>query len=193
MKIAYSAGILAIAICSTSCNDSAEINGPATSETSTRKAELVIDAFYSFDPLQLSPLLLSAQESVPSIIYYQGWAEGGNYKVLERKQCVQVDVNRVECSITVEDDPVLALGTDYKVTDTFEFVFENGEIVSVDTSSDDQQIYYDARDWVRENLPKLIEVPCKGFFGGGLTPGECARAMAEGYAQFAASDDFPGL
>lgn len=193
MKIAYSAGILAIAICSTSCNDSAEINGPATSETSTRKAELVIDAFYSFDPLQLSPLLLSAQESVPSIIYYQGWAEGGNYKVLERKQCVQVDVNRVECSITVEDDPVLALGTDYKVTDTFEFVFENGEIVSVDTSSDDQQIYYDARDWVRENLPKLIEVPCKGFFDGGLTPGECARAMAEGYAQFAASDDFPGL
>jgi len=162
----------------------------ATSDTITGKAELIIEAFYSFDPSQLRPLLLSAQESLPVIMYYQGWAEGGNYQVLERKSCLQIGVGRVECSITVEDDPVLALGTGYKVTDTFEIVFNNGEVTSVDTSSDDQQVYYDARKWVEGNLPELIEVPCKGAFGDGLTPGDCARAVVEGFAQFAASDDF---
>jgi len=55
------------------------------------------------------------------------------------------------------------------------------------------QVYYDAGDWVRENLPELIEVPCKGFFEGGPTPDDCARAMAEGFAHFAASDEFPDL
>jgi hypothetical protein len=193
MKLMYITGILAIVVSFTSCNDSGELDNPATNETFVQKAELLIDAFYSFDPSQLTPFLENAQESAPSIIYYQGWAEGGNYKVLDRKPCMLIDPDRVECSITVEDDPVLALGTDYKVTDTFGILFENGEIISVDTSSDDQQIYYDAQDWVRANLPELIEIPCRGFFNGGPTPGDCARVMAEGYAQFTASDDFPGL
>jgi hypothetical protein len=61
----------------------------------------------------------------------------------------------------------------------------------VKTSSDDPQLYYDAADWVRNNLPELIKVPCEGFFDGGPTPGECAKAMAQGYARFAASEDFP--
>jgi hypothetical protein len=157
------------------------------------KAESFIDAFYSFDPVELRAFLSKAEESAPSIIYYQGWAKGGNYKVLNRKPCEISDLNSVKCSITVEDDPILALGIDFKVTDTFQISFENSEISAVKTSSDDPQIYHDAKDWVRANLTDLIEVPCRGYFDGGPTPGDCARAMAEGYSQFAASEDFPDL
>ena len=80
------------------------------------KAESFIDAFYSFDPVELRAFLSKAEESAPSIIYYQGWAKGGNYKVLNRKPCEISDLNSVKCSITVEDDPILALGIDFKVT-----------------------------------------------------------------------------
>jgi len=156
------------------------------------ESESFIDAFYSFDPVQLEPFFTNAQESSPDITYYQGWAEGGNYKILNRTPCIAVESNKVECSITVEDDPVLALGIEFKVTDTFHISFESGRISAIETSSDDQPIYYAASDWVRANLPDLIGVPCLGFFNGGPTPGDCARAMAQGYAQFAASDDFPG-
>jgi len=61
----------------------------------------------------------------------------------------------------------------------------------VETSSNDMQVYYDAYDWVRENLPELVREPCQGYFDGGPTPADCARVMALGYARFAASSDFP--
>ena len=162
------------------CSDSSESNNLQNNKGILAKAESFIDAFYSFDPVELKTFLSNAKESTPSVVYYQGWAKGGNYKVLNRKPCEIADSNIVKCSITVEDDPVLALGIDFKVTDTFQISFENGEILSVKTSSDDPQIYYDAEDWVRANLPDLIKVPCEGFFDGGATPGDCARAMTEG-------------
>lgn len=155
-------------------------------------AENFIDAFYSFDAVLLEGMLTSAPDSLLPITYYQGWAEGGNYKILERKPCVPLAANIVSCSITVEDDAMLALGSDFKVTDTFTIAFGGSDITSVETSSDDLPIYFEAGDWVRENLPELIEEPCQGFFAGGPTPGDCARAMAEGYARFAARDGFTG-
>ncbi|MDD9888823.1 MAG: hypothetical protein OXU66_01055 [Gammaproteobacteria bacterium] len=162
----------------------------ACSDTRLATSEAFIDAFYAFDQYQLEPFLANAPESFPVIIYYQGWAEGGNYKVLDRRPCVFTAADTVECSITVEDDPILALGIDFKVTDTFTITFNNSEIAAIETSSDDPDIYFIARDWVRENRAELIATPCEGFFNGGPTPGDCARAMASGYAEFAASDDF---
>ncbi len=88
---------------------------------------------------------------------------------------------------------MLALGIDFHVTDTFTITFANNNIASVETSSNDLPLYFEAADWVRKELPDLIREPCQGFFDGGATPGECARAMAEGYTRFAASDDFPHL
>jgi hypothetical protein len=99
----------------------------------------------------------------------------------------------VRCSITVEDDPMLALGIDFNVTDTFTISFTNGVVSAVETSSNDLQIYYDARNWVLTELPNLIEDACEGFFDDGATPNECARLMTEGYRQFVASEDFPDL
>ena len=156
-------------------------------------AESMIDAFYSFDPTRLEPLLAEAGEAREKILYYQGWAEGGNYKVLKRPGCVVESPTVVRCPITVEDDPVMALGSDFKVTDTFTLTFEGTTIVNVETSSDDQPIYYQARKWVEKNKPEIMDGPCKDRGAGGKTPGDCARAMTAAYAEFAASDDFPGL
>jgi hypothetical protein len=50
-------------------------------------AEAFVDAFYSFDAGRLKEALSAAPESVPRIAYYQGWAEGGNYVVLQRMPC----------------------------------------------------------------------------------------------------------
>ena len=155
-------------------------------------AEALIDAFYSFDPEPLAALLNDAGESADQLLYYQGWAEGGNYKIIERGPCIAVTQSSVRCSVTVEDDPVRALGSDFKVTDTFTITFEGTTISAVETSSNDQPIYYLARDWVLANMPGIMEGPCKGFFAGGPTPGDCARAMVEGYRAFAASNEFPG-
>lgn len=150
-------------------------------------AEEFIDAFYSFDPAALKSLLSAAEESVPSIIYYQGWAEGGNYEIIDRKPCVEQESDKVSCSVTVRDDPMLALGVDFNVTDTFHISFTSGNIISVKTTSNDLQIYHDAADWVRSEMPELVREPCQGFFEGGPTPGACARAMARGYAKFSES------
>jgi hypothetical protein len=181
-----SVALITVVSCDESENTTADSNDAANLST----AEAFIDAFYSFDRSNLESFLSLAEESTPSIAYYQGWAEGGNYKIVNRRPCEEKESNVVSCAITVEDDPMLALGIDFKVTDTFEISFENGEIRSVETSSDDMQVYYDAAEWVRRELPELVEEPCQGFFAGGPTPGDCAQAMAEGYRRFAASDDF---
>ncbi|PCI79697.1 MAG: hypothetical protein COB20_04355 [SAR86 cluster bacterium] len=164
---------------------------PADTEALLPIAESLIDDFYSFDSVRLEEALANAEDSKESLLYYQGWAEGGNYEVVERKRCVVKSSNIVSCPITVKDDPMLALGVDFFVTDTFEIAFQDERVSSVETSSNDLPIYYEARDWVRSNMLELIAEPCEGFFAGGRTPGGCARAMAEGYRRFAASDDFP--
>ncbi len=148
------------------------------------KAEEMIDAFYSFDPEKLGSYLGSAGESGQGILSYQAWAEGGNYKVVNRPGCFGESAELIVCPVTVQDDPVLALEVDFNVTDTFHITFEEGTIVNVDTSSNDQPIYYEARVWIRENLPEVMDGPCKRTDGARDTPGDCARAMTDGYQQF---------
>lgn len=154
-------------------------------------AESIVDAFYSFDSSKLESALSSANASIPSMVYYQGWARGANYKVINRSPCEAKSEKLVSCSITVKDDLVDALGIDFNVTDTFEFSVFNGKVIYVKTRSDDPQLYRDAQSWVKSKRPELIREPCKGYFAGGPTPSECAQAMALGFVEFAASDDFP--
>lgn len=147
-------------------------------------AEGMIDAFYSFDASRLQPYLSEAGEAEAAILGYQAWAEGGNYKVLERAPCASESADTIACAITVQDDPVLALETGFNVTDTFHITFADATIVGVETSSNDQPIYYEARRWVEENLPEVMEGPCSRADGVRATPGDCARAMTDGYKQF---------
>ena len=173
------AGIIAAAGCG-----STEQSPTDTMEGSKLIAETFIDAFYSFDPDQLGPLLENAGDASQRLLYYQGWAEGGNYKVVERKPCTGDTPELLTCPVTVQDDPVLALKTGFNVTDTFAITISNNTITNVETSSNDQPIYYEARKWVEKEMPEVMEGPCKDFFAGGNTPGDCARAMTEGYRQF---------
>ena len=147
-------------------------------------AESFIDAFYSFDPAQLAPLMAAAEESRPRLLYYQGWAKGGNYVVLERARCSMEEANKVACPITVRDDPVVALQTGFNVTDTFHLTFEGKTLVTVDTSSNDQPIYYEARRWVEANMPEVMSGPCKNRNTEDSTPEDCARAMTKGYKAY---------
>ena len=149
-------------------------------------AEGMIDAFYSFDASKLQPFLSAAGDAEVSILGYQAWAEGGNYIVMERVPCISESENVIACGITVQDDPVVALETGFNVTDTFHITFTDSTITDVDTSSNDQPIYYEARRWVEANLPEVIEGPCKRTDGIRETPGDCARAMTDGYKQFMA-------
>ena len=155
-----------------------------------RSANAFISAFYTFDADALAPFFFSASDSAPSLQFYQGWAEGGNYKILNRGGCKVAAPARVSCSITVEDDPMLALGVDFKVTDTFTFTFDGPFLTNIETSSNDLPIYYAAFDWVTKELPEVMSGPCQGFFAGGPTPQACARAMAEGYRRFAARKEY---
>lgn len=149
-----------------------------------KRAEAMIDAFYSFDPRILQSLLNEAGDAETAILSYQAWAKGGNYVILVRSPCISKSENDISCSITVQDDLVLALETGFDVTDTFHLTFENTVIKSVETSSDDQPIYYKAREWVKANLPKVMKGACKSDGGIRETPGDCARAMTDGYKQF---------
>ena len=134
-------------------------------------AESLIDDFYSFDSVRLEEALASAEDSKESLLYYQGWAEGGNYEIVERERCAVKSSNIVSCPITVKDDPMLALAVDFFVTDTFEIAFEDGRVASVETSSNDLPVYYQARDRVLSNMPELIVEPCEGFLCGRLHSG----------------------
>lgn len=186
----------ALAACS---NESSDLNVSSESDVSSEsnetnevtalaanleKAEGMIDAFYSFDASKLQPFLITAGDSEAAILGYQAWAEGGNYAVLSRMPCAPKEGGTISCPVTVQDDAVQALQTGFDVTDIFHLTFNDGIIVKVDTSSNDQPIYRDARIWVAENMPEVMEGPCKRTDGVRDTAGDCARAMTIGYAAY---------
>ena len=159
---------------------------PPDSASRLAAAEAFVDAFYSFDPDRLKETLAAAPESVPRIVYYQGWAEGGNYVVVQRMPCRAESPEWVTCSITVKDDLFQALGLGSDVTDTFHLGFDGGTIVSVRTTSNDPPEFDRAMEWVERERPDLVAVPCRDFFEGGPTPQACVRAMVQGFREFAA-------
>lgn len=77
-----------------------------------------------------------------------------------------------------------ALGIDFHVTDTFHLTFSNGQIISVATSSNDPQEYYDAEQWVETNRPELVDESCKQTIDKPSTPGDCVRGYVRGFAEF---------
>ena len=148
-------------------------------------AEKLIDAFYSFNPAPLRTALADAPSSANEILYYQGWAEGGNYKLLDRQPCRFEKADTVACSIKVKDDLIRALRTGYDVTDTFHMDFAGNRIVKVTTSSDDPPDMSAAFKWLRAKRPELwTNGPCQGFFSGGETPGNCIRAIVGGFIDY---------
>lgn len=161
----------------------ANADAPPSADT-LAKAEAMIDAFYSFDPARLRAALVDAPASQPAILFYQGWAQGGNYAVIERKPCAAESEDTIACPITVRDDLIATLDTGYWVTDTFHLTFENGLMVKVQTSSDDPPEFGLAIEWVGRERPEVMSGPCQGFFAGGPTPQDCVRAMVSGFGAY---------
>ncbi|EAR12619.1 hypothetical protein PI23P_08335 [Polaribacter irgensii 23-P] len=152
-------------------------------------ANQFIDAFYSFNEDSLKLSLSYAEKSHPSILYYQKWAECGNYEVLNRADCEIKNDSLVICPVTVKDDLMSALELDLNVTDTFHIIIKDKKIRSVKTSSNDPVVYYKAKDWIKQNRPELIEKPCEDAWEGGPTPCECIKATIQGLAEFKANEE----
>lgn len=159
--------------------------GDADSSPHIAVAERFVDAFYSFEPGAMSEVLAKAGDSKQDMLFYQGWALGGNYVVMQRMPCESFADNSVRCSVTVRDDLVLALGIDFDVTDTFTITFADGAISAIATSSDDPQLYHDARAWVWENRREWVEQPCNGSPDTAADPGLCVSSMLKGYREYA--------
>lgn len=157
---------------------------PASANASLIAAEKLIDAYYSFDPSPLRTALADAPDSQPQLLFYQGWAEGGNYAILARQPCQFVSESEITCAITVRDDLIAALGTGFWVTDKFHLTMRKGRIVAVRNSSNDPPEFDLALDWIRREQPEIMTGPCRGFFAGGPTPGDCVRAVVEGFKAF---------
>ena len=162
-----------------SCSDPS--NDQKDSSNNLKTAEAFIDAFYSFDSDSLGSLLNNADKSSQSILYYQGWAEGGNYEIKKRHNCFSSGDSFVICPITVKDDLIQALELDMFVTDTFHLKIVEGNILSIETSSNDPPLFHEARQWVRDNRPDLTDVPCDNMAN---TPGDCVRAVVQGFKEF---------
>ena len=130
--------------------------------------------------------MASAASSIPRVVFYQGWAQGGDYKVLQRMPCKFESATEITCAITVKDDLIGALGIDFNVTDTFHLFLTDNKITKVRNTSNDPKAFNEAAEWVQQNRQELIREPCRGFFNGGPTPGDCVRAMVRGFQEFAA-------
>jgi hypothetical protein len=167
----------------------------STVQNILKQSEKLIDTLYSFNPQSLNAALTTAASSKPTVLFYQGWAQGGHYKIVNRMPCVKTeteDINTIiSCSITVKDDLMKALGIAFDVTDTFHLTFIDASLNKVTTSSNDLQVFRDAQRWVWKTHPDWITIPCKGYFDGGLTPEKCVKEMVKGYVEFANSTDFP--
>jgi|EndMetStandDraft_3_1072993.scaffolds.fasta_scaffold235824_2 hypothetical protein len=161
-----------------------DAQSPTAGEAELAKAERLIDAFYSFDAARLSKELADAPKSSVQILYYQGWAEGGNYVVLKREPCRLREAGQVTCHITVKDDLIGALRTGYDVTDAFHLTFRDGRIVRVQNTSNDPPQMKQAFEWLRGESPDIFSGPCQAMFAGGKTPQACVRAFVKGFTDF---------
>ena len=185
MKKIFYLSILILIGCKNRTNSEIDINQNDNIDI----ANQFIDAFYSFNEDSLKLSLSYAEQSQPSILYYQKWAECGNYKVLNRTNCEERNDSLVICPVTVKDDLMSALQLDLNVTDTFHIIIKDRKIRSVQTSSNDPDVYYEAQDWIKQNRPELIEKPCEGTWARGPTPCECIKGTIQGLAEFKANEE----
>ena len=62
-------------------------DAPAALAPEVALAETFIDAFYAFDRKAMAALVKDAGDAGNRILWYQGWAEGGNYAIVKRGAC----------------------------------------------------------------------------------------------------------
>jgi hypothetical protein len=167
-----------------SCKNTTQPEAPANQLSNVVVANKFVDAFYSFNRDSLASVLSLAKESQPEILYYQKWAECGHYEVLKRDTYREMNDSLILFPVTVKDDLMDALNIDFNVTDTFRITIKDGHVRSVQTSSNDPDTYFEAKEWVKKNRPDLIEKACEGIWADGPTPCECIQGMLKGFEEF---------
>lgn len=177
-----------IALLLVGCKNASHNEVPINHRSNEVIANEFVDAFYSFNRDSLAAILSMAKESHPNILYYQKWAECGNYKIVKRGDYIEKNDSLIVLPVTVQDDLMSALHIDFNVTDTFHISIRNGQIRSVETSSNDPDVYYEAKEWVKKNRPEYVEIACEGIWEGGPTPCECIQGMVKGFGEFIARD-----
>ena len=145
-------------------------------------AERFVDRFYAWDRAGLADLLNQADGDQANVmLYYQRWAEAGNYAIHSRYPCKRTP-EHTACAITVTDDIGGALG--YVATDTFQINVANGVILAITSTSDDPPILDEVFAWMASNRPDVMSGPCEKLFAGGTTPEACVREVVR------AADDY---
>ncbi len=143
---------------------------PSNSELANK----FIDTFYSFNRDSLQSILSQATHSQPNIFYYQKWAECANYKVLERDKFTVLMVNdhfsryRERRPDGCTEDQ-LQRYRHLQDHDTRRAHPRHRNIV------ERLAHYYEAKEWVKQQRPELVDKACEGIWEGGPTPCECVR------------------
>lgn len=168
-----------------SCKNATSPEVPVYQMSNVEIANKFADAFYSFNRDSLATILSQAKESTQAdILFYQKWAECGHYEVLKRDTYIEKSDSLIIFPVTVKDDLMAALHIDFNVTDTFRISIQNGHIHSVQTSSNDPDTYFEAKEWVKKNRSVLIEKACNGTGADGPAPCECIQGMLKGFGEF---------
>ena len=92
-----------------SCKNATQDKAYSLHEKNVSITNDFIDAFYSFNGDSLELILSHAPESSTNILYYQKWAECGNYEIIERSGCIIKNDSQLICPIKVKDDLIGAL------------------------------------------------------------------------------------
>jgi len=143
-------------------------------------AEAFVDAFYDWDRERLASLMVPGADA-DRVLYYQGWAQAAHYQVHERRPCRPAE-SHVVCAITVTDDFGSVLG--YMATDTFTLSVDGSLVRAVTFEGDDPPIFDELFEWLAQTRPETFSGPCLNMFEGGITPGACAQAVAQGARDF---------
>ena len=161
--------------------DQAESKPSPSGALELAAAEDVIDAFYSWNPVELKTALSVASQIAPDqvdrALYYQAWAKAGNYVIQTRRSCESMQDSVIGCAITVTDDIGGALG--YVATDTFLLTVMDHQIVGIDSTADDPPVLQEVFDWIARTRPDVMSGPCRDLFAGGTTPAECVREVVQ--------------
>ena len=150
-------------------------------EDSIATAERFIDAFYSWQADALAATLEKGEDA-DRALYYQAWAEAGNYAVQTRRPCAREEDGVIQCAITVTDDIGGTLG--YIATDTFHLSIADGLVRAVTFTADDPPILEAVFEYLSANNPEVFAGPCKDMFAGGTTPRACVRAVIDGAQRY---------
>jgi len=145
-------------------------------------AEQFIDAFYTFQAVEIREIPFDSKLDIAPLLYYQAWAEGGNYKVAKRTDCYKAIDELIYCRIKVTDDLGGNLG--YIATDTFTLSIIDREITKVEFEGDDPFVFTRLLISIYLFQPEVFDGPCDKMFDGGKTPKACVQAVVAAAKEF---------